>query len=57
MATRDLCRKEGIFCGMSAGGAVAASLKLASELDEGVVVVIIPDRGDKYLSTDLFESK
>ena len=56
-ATRDLCSKEGVFCGMSAGGAVAASLKLASELESGVIVVIIPDRGDKYLSTSLFESK
>ncbi|MCH2206593.1 MAG: cysteine synthase CysM [Lentisphaerales bacterium] len=56
-ATRELCRKEGIFCGMSAGGAVAAALRLASQLDEGVVVAIIPDRGDKYLSTNLFESK
>jgi S-sulfo-L-cysteine synthase (O-acetyl-L-serine-dependent) len=55
--TRDLCRKEGIFCGMSAGGAVAAALKLCAELSEGVIVVIIPDRGDKYLSTDLFNSK
>ena len=56
-ATREPCRQEGVFCGMSAGGAVAASLKLASKLDGGVIVVIIPDRGDKYLSTDLFESK
>lgn len=55
-ATRQLCSKEGVFCGMSAGGAVAASLKLASELKSGVIVVIIPDRGDKYLSTSLFES-
>ena len=56
-ATRDLCSKEGIFCGMSAGGAVAAALQLSLELDEGVIVVIIPDRGDKYLSTDLFVNK
>ena len=55
--TRDLCSREGIFCGMSAGGAVAAALRLADELEEGVIVVIIPDRGDKYLSTDLFEKK
>ncbi|MCM8538934.1 MAG: cysteine synthase CysM [Lentisphaeraceae bacterium] len=55
--TRKLCSQEGIFCGMSAGGAVAAALRLTEELDEGVIVVIIPDRGDKYLSTDLFNKK
>ncbi|MCM8537109.1 MAG: cysteine synthase CysM [Lentisphaeraceae bacterium] len=55
-ATRELCRKEGIFCGMSAGGAVAAALKLAKTLESGVLVAIIPDRGDKYLSTDLFKN-
>ena len=55
--TRKLCSQEGIFCGMSAGGAVAAALSLTEELDEGVIVVIIPDRGDKYLSTDLFNKK
>ncbi|MCM8533189.1 MAG: cysteine synthase CysM [Lentisphaeraceae bacterium] len=54
--TRELCRKEGIFCGMSAGGAVAAALKLAKTLESGVLVAIIPDRGDKYLSTDLFKN-
>ncbi len=55
--TRDLCSKEGIFCGMSAGGAVAVALKLALELTEGIIVVIIPDRGDKYLSTNLFKER
>lgn len=53
--TRQLCKKEGIFCGMSAGGAVAAAIKLSQTLDEGTIVVIIPDRGDKYLSTSLFK--
>ncbi len=53
--TRRLAREEGVFCGMSAGGAVAASLKLIQELDSGVVVCIICDRGDRYLSSDLFE--
>ncbi|WP_240613031.1 cysteine synthase CysM [Chitinophaga parva] len=52
--TRRLAREEGIFCGMSAGGAVAAALRLAGELKEGVIVCIIPDRGDRYLSSDLF---
>jgi S-sulfo-L-cysteine synthase (O-acetyl-L-serine-dependent) len=55
--TRRLCMEEGIFCGMSAGGAVAAALRLCDELEEGTIVVIIPDRGDKYLSTNLFEEK
>ncbi|NQZ57906.1 MAG: cysteine synthase CysM [Lentisphaeraceae bacterium] len=53
-ATRALCSVEGIFAGMSAGGAVHAALKLCEELESGVVVAIIPDRGDRYLSTDLF---
>ncbi len=52
--TRQLSRDEGIFSGMSGGGAVCAALKICEELEHGVVVVIIPDRGDKYLSTDLF---
>ena len=56
-ATRELCRLEGVFCGMSAGGSVAAALRLCNELDEGTVVCIIPDRGDKYLSTNLFEQQ
>jgi cysteine synthase B len=52
--TRRLAREEGIFAGMSSGGAVYASLKLIEELEEGVVVCIICDRGDRYLSSDLF---
>lgn len=53
--TKQLARKEGIFAGMSSGGAFHAALKLASELDEGVVVFIVCDRGDRYLSSELFE--
>ena len=53
---RQLAVSEGIFCGMSGGAAVAAALKLASELETGTIVVIIPDRGDRYLSTNLFKS-
>jgi cysteine synthase B len=53
---RRLAIHEGIFCGMSGGAAVAGALKLASELETGVIVVIIPDRGDRYLSTNLFKS-
>lgn len=52
---RALATKEGIFAGMSSGGAVAAALKLIQTLDSGVIVVIICDRGDRYLSSDLFE--
>ena len=53
---RQLATREGIFCGMSGGAAVFGALRLASELENGVVVVIIPDRGDRYLSTNLFKS-
>ncbi len=53
---RLLAAKQGIFCGMSGGAAVAAALRLANELESGLIVVIIPDRGDRYLSTNLFKS-
>ena len=53
---RQLAGQEGIFCGMSGGAAMAGALKLAAELNEGTIVVIIPDRGDRYLSTNLFKS-
>jgi cysteine synthase B len=52
--TRKLAREEGVFAGMSSGGALSAALKLAAELKEGVIVFICCDRGDRYLSTDLF---
>jgi cysteine synthase B len=52
--TRKMARQEGIFAGMSSGGALAGALKLASELKEGVIVFICCDRGDRYLSSDLF---
>jgi S-sulfo-L-cysteine synthase (O-acetyl-L-serine-dependent) len=52
--TRRLAREEGVFAGMSSGGAVFAAMKLIEQLDEGVVVCIICDRGDRYLSSDLF---
>ena len=51
---RQLARVEGIFAGMSSGGAAAAAIKLAAELDEGVIVFICCDRGDRYLSSNLF---
>jgi cysteine synthase B len=51
---RELARKEGVFAGMSSGGAFHAALKVANEIDEGVIVFIVCDRGDRYLSSDLF---
>lgn len=53
---RDLARKEGIFCGVSSGGAVAGALRLASELEDSTIVVSISDRGDRYLSSGLFNA-
>lgn len=53
--TRRLAKEEGILAGMSSGGATAAALKLVNELESGIVVSIICDRGDRYLSSDLFE--
>ncbi|TXH92488.1 MAG: cysteine synthase CysM [Pseudomonas sp.] len=51
---RRLAREEGIFCGVSSGGAVAAMLRLAAEVENAVMVAIICDRGDRYLSSGLF---
>lgn len=53
--TKRLAMEEGVFAGMSSGGAVAVALKVAEELEEGVIVAIICDRGDRYLSSDLFD--
>ncbi|CAM2889078.1 cysteine synthase CysM [Flavobacterium frigoris] len=53
--TKRLALEEGIFAGMSSGGSVAAALKIAEELESGVIVAIICDRGDRYLSSDLFD--
>jgi cysteine synthase B len=52
--TRRLAAEEGIFCGISSGGAVAAALQLAEELENATIVSIICDRGDRYLSTGVF---
>jgi len=52
--TRDLAAREGIFAGVSSGGAVAAALRLAEELSGAVIVAIVCDRGDRYLSTGVF---
>ena len=52
--TRRLAAEEGIFAGISSGGAISATLRLARELENAVIVTIICDRGDRYLSTDVF---
>ena len=52
--TRKLAREESIFAGVSSGGAASAALRLSNELKEGVIVFIVCDRGDRYLSTNLF---
>ena len=52
--TRDLGAQEGIFAGISSGGAVAAALRLSREVENAVIVVIVCDRGDRYLSTGVF---
>ncbi len=52
--TRRLAKVEGVFAGMSSGGGVAASIRLAAELEEGLIVCILCDRGDRYLSSGLF---
>lgn len=52
--TRLLASKEGIFCGISSGGAVAAALRLSQQVERAVIVTIICDRGDRYLSTGVF---
>jgi cysteine synthase B len=52
--TRRLAREEGVFCGMSSGGSVSAAQRISQELDKGIIVCIICDRGDRYLSSDLF---
>jgi S-sulfo-L-cysteine synthase (O-acetyl-L-serine-dependent) len=54
--TRRLAQEEGLFVGMSSGAAVAGALKMAEKIKEGNIVTILPDRGDRYLSTNLFRS-
>jgi cysteine synthase B len=53
--TKRLAKEEGVFAGMSSGGSVAAALKLAENIDSGLIVAIICDRGDRYLSSPLFD--
>ena len=54
-ATRNLATREGIFCGVSAGGAVASAIELSKKVNNAVIVTIICDRGDRYLSTGVFK--
>ncbi|MCA0892279.1 cysteine synthase CysM [Microbulbifer agarilyticus] len=54
--TRRLAREEGIFCGVSSGGAVAGALRLSAEVENATIVAIICDRGDRYLSSGLFNA-
>ncbi|AJF07835.1 cysteine synthase [Geoalkalibacter subterraneus] len=54
---RQLALREGVLAGMSSGAAVAGAVRVAAELDHGVVVTLLPDRGDRYLSTTLFRAR
>jgi cysteine synthase B len=53
--TRQIVLKEGIFVGMSSGAAMYAAVEIAKQIESGTIVVIFPDRGEKYLSTKLFK--
>ena len=53
-AMRRLAKEEGIFCGVSAGGAAAAALELSSKVENATIVTIICDRGDRYLSSGVY---
>lgn len=55
--TRQIVKKEGIFVGMSSGAAMYAAIEVAKKIKSGVIVVIFPDRGEKYLTTNLFNEK
>jgi len=52
--TRQIVAKEGVFVGMSSGAALYAAVEIAKKIDKGIIAVIFPDRGEKYLSTELF---
>jgi cysteine synthase B len=53
--TRQIVSQEGIFVGMSSGAAMYAAVEIAKQIKSGTIVVIFPDRGEKYLSTKLFK--
>ena len=52
--TRQIVKNEGIFVGMSSGAAMYATLETAKAIEKGTIITIFPDRGEKYLSTELF---
>jgi len=52
--TGQIVRNEGIFVGMSSGAAMYAAIEIARKIEAGVIVVVFPDRGEKYMSTNLF---
>jgi len=54
---RELAKKEGLFVGMSSGAAMAAAIRVADEMDSGTILVVLPDGGERYLSTSLFAVK
>jgi cysteine synthase B len=54
---RELAAREGVFCGVSSGGAVAGALQISREVENAVIVTVIADRGDRYLSSGLFNNK
>jgi cysteine synthase B len=54
--TRDLATREGIFAGVSSGGAVACAIKLSKQINDALIITVICDRGDRYLSTGIFEN-
>jgi len=54
---REMARQEGIFCGVSSGGSIAAALRLSEKVENAVIVAIVCDRGDRYLSTGVFPGK
>jgi S-sulfo-L-cysteine synthase (O-acetyl-L-serine-dependent) len=55
--TRQIVKKEGVFVGMSSGAAMYAAIEVAKKIKSGIIVVIFPDRGEKYLTTNLFNEK
>ena len=55
--TRQIVKEEGVFVGMSSGAAMYAAIKIAEKIESGVIVIIFPDRGEKYLTTGLFNNK
>ena len=55
LMSRRLAKEEGVFAGMSSGGALFSAIKVAEKIDKGIIVSVVCDIGDRYLSSDLFE--